>query len=124
MADLSPTPQGVINQQAGVEANGDPDMYRLSKLRHNREIGDIVNDPTRGVWNSTHNGKTYVGSFDAFEQVVGASEQLSWTHVFSDGIKRDSGDVLIELMEFAIQWRAANGHPSTAKGAVPVAAAA
>ena len=34
---------------------------------------------------------------------------------FSDGITRDSGDVLIELMEFAIQWRKANGLPTTAK---------
>lgn len=110
-----PSPQGVVNAVAGVENNGDPDMYRLSKLRHNRNIGDIVNDPTRQEWNSTHNGKTYVGSFDAFEQIVGASEQLSWTHVFSDGVKRDSGDVLIELMEFAIQWRKANSLPSTAK---------
>lgn len=124
MPDTSPTPQGVINQQAGVEANGDPDMYRLSKLRQNREIGDIVNDPTRQAWFSTHNGKTYVGSFDAFEQIVGASEQLSWVHTFSDGIKRDSGDVLIELMEFAIQWRKANSLATTAAKTVTAVSAA
>lgn len=115
MTDTSLTPQGVLNQAAGLEANGDPDMYRLSKLRQNREIGDVVNDPTRQAWFSTHNGKTYVGSFDAFEQQVGSSEQLSWVHTFSDGIKRDSGDVFIELMEFAIQWRKANNLPTTAK---------
>ena len=34
---------------------------------------------------------------------------------YGDGITRDSGDVLIELMEFAIQWRKANGLPTTAK---------
>ena len=43
------------------------------------------------------------------------AEQIAWVHTFSDGITRDSGDVLIELMEFAIQWRKANGLPTTAK---------
>jgi hypothetical protein len=115
MADLSPTPQGVINQQAGVEANGDPDMYRLVKGRQPRNIGDIVNDPTRQAWFSTHNGKQYVGTFDAYEAGVLAAEQLTGVHTYSDGIKRDHGDVIIELMEFAIQWRKANNLPTTAK---------
>jgi hypothetical protein len=34
--------------------------------------------------------------------------------VFSDGLERDAGDVLMELMEFAIQWRQANGLPASA----------
>jgi hypothetical protein len=34
--------------------------------------------------------------------------------VFSDGIERDSGDVLMELMEFAIEWREANDLPTSA----------
>ena len=83
--------------------------------RHPRNIGDIVDDPDRGPWNSIHNGQPVQGTFDAFEQQVTAAEQLAWVHTFSDGITRDSGDVLIELMEFAIQWRKANGLPTTAK---------
>lgn len=123
MADTSPTPQGVLNQNAGVEANGDPDMYRLVKGRQSRNIGDIVNDPTRQAWNSTHNGKNYVGTFDAFEAVTLTAEQCTGVHAYSDGITRDMGDVLIELMEFAIEWRKANGVDTTSKPAAPVATA-
>jgi len=45
---------------------------------------------------------------------VPISEQISWRRVFSDGIERDSGDVLLELMEFAIQLRTADNLPTTA----------
>ena len=74
-----------------------------------------VDDPARGPWNSIHNGQPVQGTYDAFEQLVTVAEQLAWVHTFSDGITRDSGDVLIELMEFAIQWRQADGLPTTAK---------
>ena len=43
-----------------------------------------------------------------------SNEQIAWRHTFSDGVERDSGDVLLELMEFAIQWRAANDLPTSA----------
>lgn len=110
-----PTPDDVFANDQGVQVNGDPLMWRLVKARHNRNIGDVINDPTRGEWNTTHNGKAYVGTFDSGDHTTVTAEQLAWTHVFSDGIKRDSGDVLIELMEFAIQWRKANSLPTTAK---------
>jgi hypothetical protein len=71
--------------------------------------------PEPGAWNSTHNGQSYQGTYDAFEQQVTTAEQIAWVHTFSDGIVRDSGDVLIELMEFAIQWRKANNLPTSAK---------
>jgi hypothetical protein len=100
---------------SGVGVNGAPEQWRRVLARHPRAIGDIVDDPDRGPWNSSHNGQTYPGTFDAFEQQVSAAEQLAWVHTFSDGITRDSGDVLIELMEFAIQWRKANGLPTSAK---------
>lgn len=100
---------------SGVTANGMPEPWRAVLARHPRNIGDIVDDPNRGPWNSVHNGQTYQGTFDAFEQQVTTAEQIAWVHTFSDGITRDSGDVLIELMEFAIQWRKANGLPTTAK---------
>lgn len=108
-------PQDVINATSGVDANGNPLPWRLVHVRHPRNIGDIVDDPTRGAWNSKHNGVAYPGTFDADEQQVGAVEQLAWVHDFSDGIIRDPGDILIELMEFAIQWRKANNLPTTAK---------
>ena len=100
---------------SGVAVNGAPESWRQVLARHPRNVGDIVDDPTRGAWNSTHNGQAYQGTYDAFEQQVTVAEQIAWVHTFSDGITRDSGDVLIELMEFAIQWRKANGLPTTAK---------
>jgi fido (protein-threonine AMPylation protein) len=99
---------------AGV-TNGQPETWRQVLARHQRNIGDIVNDPNRGAWNSTHNGVVFAGTFDAFEQIATVAEQISWVHKFSDGITRDTGDVLIELMEFAIQWRKANNLPTSAK---------
>lgn len=99
---------------SGIEG-GAPQSWRQVLARHIRNIGDIVGDPKRGPWNSTHNGTVYAGTFDAFEQIVTVAEQVSWVHTFSDGMTRDTGDVLIELMEFAIQWRKANNLPTTAK---------
>jgi hypothetical protein len=103
---------------SGVTTDGAPEAWRQVLARHPRNIGDIVDDPNRGPWNSTHNGQTYQGTFDAFEQQATTAEQIAWVHTFSDGITRDSGDVLIELMEFAIQWRKANNLPTSAKGPV------
>jgi hypothetical protein len=100
---------------SGVAVNGAPEPWRVVFARHPRNIGDIVDDPNRGPWNSTHNGQMYQGTYDAFEQQVTTAEQIAWVHKFSDGITRDTGDVLIELMEFAIQWRTAQGLPTSAK---------
>lgn len=111
MADANSLQENV----SGVQSNGDPEMWRLVKARQERKIGDVVNDPTRGPWYSEHNGKRYVGTFDAFEQIVVTAEQLGWVHTFSDGIKRDPGDILIEVMEFVIAQRKAAGVPTSAK---------
>jgi hypothetical protein len=110
-----PDPNSLQADISGVAVNGAPEQWRQVLARHPRNIGDIVNDPSRGPWNSTHNGQAHQGTYDAFEQQVTVAEQVAWVHKFSDGITRDSGDVLIELMEFAIQWRKANGLPTTAK---------
>jgi hypothetical protein len=119
----TPPPGGITMADAtslqadisGVGVNGTPEAWRQVLARHPRNIGDIVDDPARGPWNSNHNGQIFQGTYDAFEQQVTTAEQLAWVHTFSDGIVRDSGDVLIELMEFAIQWRKANGLPTSAK---------
>lgn len=108
-------PQSLQADISGVATNGTPEPWRLVSARHPRNIGDIVDDPNRGPWDSTHDGQSYQGTYDAFEQQVTTAEQLAWVHTFSDGIVRDSGDVLIELMEFAIQWRKANNLPTSAK---------
>ncbi|WP_285029781.1 hypothetical protein [Mycolicibacterium sp. lyk4-40-TYG-92] len=79
------------------------------------DISGVTANGMPEPWRAVHNGQTYQGTFDAFEQQVTVAEQIAWVRTFSDGITRDSGDVLIELMEFAIQWRKANGLPTTAK---------
>ncbi|MGA7051530.1 MAG: hypothetical protein WBZ37_09670 [Mycobacterium sp.] len=109
-------PNSIQADVSGTDpANGAPQGWRRVLARHNRNIGDIVSDPNRQAWNSTHNGITFQGTYDAFEQGVTTAEQIAWVHTFSDGVVRDSGDVLIELMEFAIQWRKANNLPTSAK---------
>jgi hypothetical protein len=120
---ITPTPGGITvtdtqSRQAdisGVDVNRLPETWRLVLVRHPRNIGDIVDEPARGPWGSTHNGQVYQGIYDGHEQQVTVAEQLAWVHMFSDGITRGSGDVLIELMELAIQWRKANGLPIMAK---------
>lgn len=94
--------------------NGAPEMWRASALRHPNGPDAIIGDPTKQAWNSTHQGVAYGASFDAFEQMTATADQIPWTWRFSDGIWRDHRFVMHELMEFAIQWRAANHLPSTA----------
>jgi hypothetical protein len=74
----------------------------------------------RGRWvRKQPDGSTHDGHTDAYEQMVMTAEQIAWTHEFSDGIVRDSGDALLEFMEFAIQWRTANGLPTSAFAGTP-----
>lgn len=99
---------------AGVNVNGQPEMWRASALRHANGPDAIIGDPTKQAWNSEHNGVEYGASFDAFEQIVAIADQIAWVWKFSDGIVRDPRFVLHELMEFIIQWRTANKLPTTA----------
>lgn len=102
---------------SGVDvASGTPDPWRMVASRHERGPADVVNDPARGPWTSEHNGKHYDGHFDAFEQIVPMAEQISWVHTFSDGVERDLGYVLMELMEDMISRRKAAGEPPSAFG--------
>ncbi|MGU3498028.1 C39 family peptidase [Mycobacterium sp. C31M] len=107
--------QEIKNVTAGTAANGWPFTWRFAFSRHPREFNEIVNDPDRGPWNRRQpDGTEHAGHTDAFEQIVPINEQIAWRHEFSDGVVRDSGDVLLELMEFAIQWRTANELPTSA----------
>ncbi|MGO9349799.1 MAG: hypothetical protein ACLP3C_02705 [Mycobacterium sp.] len=118
------TPDSIAADVSGVADPsapnaGAPEPWRAVAARHPRNIGDIVGDPSRGPWVSQHNGTPYPATYDAYEQQVTTAEQIAWTHKFSDGIVRDSGDVLIELMEFAIQYRTANKLPTSAGPQAP-----
>jgi len=114
--------QALRNIAGGIADNGSPLSWRVAFSRHQRDFQQIVNDPSRGPWNRTlSDGQVHPGHTDAYEQIVPINEQVSWRHVFSDGIERDMGDVLLELMEFAIQWRTEN-HLSTSAFAEAAAA--
>ena len=84
-------------------ANGSPEPWRRVYARYLRNIGDIVNDPHRGQWDSTHNGVKFPGTYDAFEQIVCTAEQIAWRHTYSNNKTYDCGDVLIALGEFLIK---------------------
>jgi predicted chitinase len=107
--------QEIENATAGVDVNGSPLDWRWAFSREPRDFNQVVKDPSRGPWTRRMpDGTVRSGHTDAYEQIVPINEQIAWTHVFSDGIERDSGDVLLELMEFAIQWRESNDLPSSA----------
>lgn len=104
----------IRNTIAGVSASGWPAQYRMAYSRHPRAFNDVVADPDRGPWKRRQPDNSEVdGHTNALEQIVPINEQIAWTHTFSDGIVRDSGDVMMELMEFAIQWRTANKLPTS-----------
>lgn len=110
MADAST----VDNAARGVDQSGWPYPWRFVFTRHLRNFGDVVNDPARGPWNRTQpDGTMHPGHTDAYEQIVGIGEQVSWRHTFSDGITRDTADVLMELMEFVIDQRTATKRPTS-----------
>jgi predicted chitinase len=106
--------QDIKNATAGVDGNGSPFGWRWAYSREPRDFNQVVKDAARGPWTrKMPDGSVHPGHTDAYEQIVPINEQIAWTHVFSDGLERDSGDVLMELMEFAIQWRQANDLPTS-----------
>lgn len=119
----SPGPQDVINDSQGIDGNGAPLMYRFVKGRQPRNIGDITLDPTRQAWFSLKAGTNFVGTFDTGDHGTLAAEQVTGVHTYSDGMKRDHGDAVIEIMEFVIEWRKANNLPTSSAPAAIVAKA-
>lgn len=83
--------------------NGDPMPWRVLPARHSRNIGDYVNNPSTQEWNSTHNGKSFPGTSDGWEQVKTIGEQISWKHTFTNGKTYDVGDILIGLGELLVK---------------------
>lgn len=100
MADANSIQSDVSGVTPGTDQ---PEVWRKVFARHPRNIGDIVNDPSRGPWKSHHAGNTYSGTFDAFEQVAVTAEQISWRHTYSNGKTYDHGDIMIGLGEFLIK---------------------
>jgi hypothetical protein len=111
------SPNSLQADTSGVDVTtGSPEPWRLVLDRYPRTFNQYVNDPDTQEWNSEHNGVAYQGHYDAYEQQVPDSQDSNWKATFSDGITRDRGDILMELMEFAIEWRKANNLPTCAFG--------
>ena len=86
--------------------SGWPQPWRFVRSRFPRPFNSIVKDPDRGPWRRTQpDGTQQDGHTDADEQMVTVGEQIAWRNTFSDGITRDHGDVVIELMEDLIDRR-------------------
>lgn len=83
--------------------DGDPLGWRLLPARFERTLGQYVNNPATQEWRSQHNGVWYDGTADGWEQIKAIGEQIAWKHTFSDGVKRDPGDILIGLGEFLVE---------------------
>lgn len=93
---------------------GWPQPWRFVFSRFPRPFNSIVKDPARGQWwRRQPDGKMQPGHTDADEQMVPVAEQIAWRNKFSDGIERDHGDVMIELMEDLIARRKAAGEPTS-----------
>lgn len=107
-------PNSLQSDISGVDANGDPEMWRIVCSRYPQGPDAIVGNPDKQEWGSEHNDVEYAGHFDAFEQIVPIGDQISWTWKFSDGIVRDPRFILHELMEDLIARRKAAGQSTTA----------
>lgn len=113
--ELEAQSRGVFPPSDPQKRGGWPQTWRFVYSRFKRPFNEIVLDPARGPWGRVQPDNTWQdGHTDSDEQTVTIGEQIAWRNEFSDGIVRDSGDVLLELMEFAIQWRQANGLPTSA----------
>lgn len=113
--ELQAQTRGVFPPSDPKKRGGWPQTWRFVFSRFARPFNAIVLDPERGQWwREQPDGTSQAGHTDSDEQTVTIGEQIAWRNQFSDGIVRDSGDVLLELMEFVIQWREANGLPTSA----------
>lgn len=109
------SPESVEANERGLFAPGDPragwpQPWRFVFSRFPRPFNSIVKDSSRGQWwRKQPDGKDQAGHTDMAEQIVAVGEQIAWRNKFSDGIERDHGDVLIELMEDLIARRTEAG---------------
>lgn len=96
-------PQDVLNNEAGVDTNGNVLPYRVWPGRYERNIGDVTGNPATQEWNNQYNGLLAGGTGDGWAQVKMIAEQLAWKHTYSAGKTFDPGDILIGLGQFLIQ---------------------
>lgn len=112
--ELEAQSRGVFPPSDEAKRGGWPQPWRFVYSRFPRPFNAIVKDPARGPWGRVQPDKTWQnGHTDSDEQTVTIGEQIAWRNTFSDGITRDHGDVMIELMEDLIARRKAAGQSTS-----------
>ena len=112
--ELEAQSRGVFPPSDEQKRGGWPQPWRFVYSRFARPFNSIVKDPARGPWGRVQPDKTWQnGHTDSDEQTVTIGEQIAWRNEFSDGIDRDHGDVMIELMEDLIARRKAAGQSTS-----------
>ncbi|WP_082945094.1 glycoside hydrolase family 25 protein [Mycobacterium sp. 852013-50091_SCH5140682] len=112
--ELEAQSRGVFPPSDQAKRSGWPQPWRFVYSRFARPFNAIVKDPARGPWGRVQpDGSWQNGHTDSDEQTVTIGEQIAWRNEFSDGIVRDHGDVMIELMEDLIARRKAAGQSTS-----------
>ncbi|TXI62209.1 hypothetical protein [Mycolicibacterium mageritense] len=112
--ELEAQSRGVFPPSDQQKRGGWPQPWRFVFSRFPRPFNAIVKDPARGPWGRVQpDGSWHDGHTDSDEQTVTVAEQIAWRNTFSDGITRDHGDVMIELMEDLIARRKAAGQSTS-----------
>ncbi|WP_408632182.1 glycoside hydrolase family 25 protein [Mycobacterium dioxanotrophicus] len=112
--ELEAQSRGVFPPSDPAKRSGWPQPWRFVFSRFARPFNSIVKDPARGPWGRVQpDGSWQNGHTDSDEQTVTIGEQIAWRNEFSDGIVRDHGDVMIELMEDLIARRKAAGQSTS-----------
>lgn len=112
--ELEAQSRGVFPPSDQAKRGGWPQPWRFVYSRFARPFNAIVKDPARGPWGRVQPDGTWQnGHTDSDEQTVTIGEQIAWRNTFSDGITRDHGDVMIELMEDLIARRKAAGQSTS-----------
>lgn len=112
--ELEAQSRGVFPPSDPQKRGGWPQTWRFVYSRFGRPFNSIVKDAARGPWGRVQpDGSWQNGHTDSDEQTVTIGEQIAWRNKFSDGITRDHGDVMIELMEDLIARRKAAGQSTS-----------
>ncbi|NOR03720.1 hypothetical protein HGK72_27090 [Mycolicibacterium fortuitum] len=112
--ELEAQTRGLFPPSDPEKRGGWPQPWRFVFSRFPRPFNAIVKDPARGQWwRKQPDGTDQPGHTDSDEQTVAIGEQIAWRNEFSDGIVRDHGDVMIELMEDLIARRKAAGQSTS-----------
>jgi lysozyme len=104
-------PQDVLNDQQGVDQNGNPEWWNVVYGRSDAVFGQLVTNPQKGPWNEPYpNGVTELkdsqgntlapgGVWDHGAHAVLAAEALSFRYVDSTGRRVDLQSMLMAFWE-------------------------